>query len=298
VAIAVAAIIAVAGMRRTPAAVDIGGWLQGRLDRAGGVVYLARLPGGRCYQTRGLWVSHSDTTIASNGACLDVVGPGPVRLRSGDGDPIAAAAGLFIGHSAINARPPARITIEGLHIHVASAGVDGIDVYARQVRIRDVLIDGDPFDDVYIGGRTNLIHSSQRVSVAGSTLLDAERNGVSVTAVIDAQIRGNTIGGAGGRLGPYADPGDGIDVEPNSATDPIVALTIADNRIVGNIGQGVALRLRPQGRPCLHAGLIRIVDNLVAGNQPFGGDAQITTNGTQTKLLIAGNRPQTATGGW
>jgi hypothetical protein len=209
VVIAVGALIAVAGMHRPLAAKDIGRWLQGRLDRAGGIVYLPRLPGGRCYRTRGLWMSHSGATIASNGARLDVVGRGPVRLRSGDGDPIAAAAGLFIGRSTINARPPERITIEGIHIHVASAGVDGIDVYARDVRIRNVRIDGEPFDDVYIGGRTNLSDDSRRVSVTGSTLLEAERNGISVTAAVDVQIRGNTIGGAGGTLGHWPIPATG-----------------------------------------------------------------------------------------
>src|SRR5947209_6360918 len=44
-------------------------WLQARLDHAGGTIDLPKLPNGECYATRGLWVSHDDTTITSNGAC-------------------------------------------------------------------------------------------------------------------------------------------------------------------------------------------------------------------------------------
>ena len=44
---------------------DVSVSLQRRLDRGGGTVFLPKLGGGRCYQSRGLWVSHSDTTIAS-----------------------------------------------------------------------------------------------------------------------------------------------------------------------------------------------------------------------------------------
>ena len=39
-------------------------WLQARLD-AGGNVFVPKLPNGECYRTRGLWVSHDDTSITS-----------------------------------------------------------------------------------------------------------------------------------------------------------------------------------------------------------------------------------------
>src|SRR5438067_1448619 len=74
-------------------------WLQARLDASGGVVSLPKLPGGQCYATRGLWVSHDDTQIVSNGACITALGPGPVRLTSQDGDPVAADAVFFGNHS-------------------------------------------------------------------------------------------------------------------------------------------------------------------------------------------------------
>jgi hypothetical protein len=292
----VALVAAFAGGKRPLPQPDAGTWLQRRLDQSGGRIFLPRLAGGRCYRSHGLWVSHSDTTIVSNGACLDVVAAGPVRLRSADGDPIAASAAFFISRSRANARSPAHVRIAGLQIHVAAGGIDGIDVYARDVRISDVRIDGEPFDDVYIGGRTNLIDFSREVSVTGSTLLNAARNVISVTAAVDVRIRGDTLAGAGSELGPAADPGDGIDVEPNAVTDPIVNVRIAENRIVGNEYQAVALRLRPHGRPCLHASGIRVVDNLIAGNQPFGGGAQITLSDRppDAGVLIAGNGPRIA----
>jgi hypothetical protein len=277
---------------------DLGGWLQRRLDERGGRIFLPRLSGGRCYRSHGLWVSRSDTTIVSNGACLDLERAGAVRLRSADGDPIAASAAFFISRSRPDARPPAHITIAGLRIHVAPGGIDGIDVYARDVRISGVRIDGEPFDDLYIGGRTNLIDYSRTVSVTGSTLLGADRNVISITAAVDVRIRGNTIAGAGGAIGPPADPGDGIDVEPNAVTDPILELRIAENRIVGNEHQAVAVRLRPHGRPCLRAGGIRVVGNLIAGNRPFGGGGQITLSDSpaDASVLVAGNGPRIALG--
>src|SRR5207248_6052162 len=45
-------------------------WLQARLDSGGGTIFLPSLPNGECYATRGLWVTHDDTTITSDGACI------------------------------------------------------------------------------------------------------------------------------------------------------------------------------------------------------------------------------------
>src|SRR5437764_11565156 len=86
-----------------PAEQDSTALLQQELDR-GGRIFLPRLPGGRCYRTSGLWVSRSNTELASNGACLEGLGPGAVRLRSPDGDPIPASALLFVSRVAGGAR--------------------------------------------------------------------------------------------------------------------------------------------------------------------------------------------------
>lgn len=269
-------------------------WLQRRLDRGGGRIFLPRLAGGRCYQTPGLWLSHGHTTISSNGACLTVVAAGPVRLRSADGDPIAASAAFFVAHRTATAPPPSDVSISNLQIHVDAPGVDGVDVYADHVHLSQIRVDGSPFDDVYIGGRTNLSGASRQVSIDDSTLLDAERNGISLTAAVDVRITDTTIAGAGGSSGTAADPGDGIDVEPNAPGNPIRDIQIAGNRIVGNIHQAIALRLAPTGRPTVDADRIVITDNTIVGNQPYGGGTQIAIGGgqagTPTRILLAGNR--------
>src|SRR6266508_4393210 len=85
-------------------------WLQARLDRGGGTIFLPKLPDGKCYATRGLWVSHDDTTINSDGACVVSLGLGPVRLHSIDGDPIASSAVFFVNRS--DPRRPAPVNVK------------------------------------------------------------------------------------------------------------------------------------------------------------------------------------------
>ena len=87
--------------------------LQAELDR-GGRIFLPALPDGRCYRTRGLWVSRSGTELTSNGACLEAIGPGPVRLRSPDGDPVASSAVLFVSRET-GGRRPVLVRLDGYH---------------------------------------------------------------------------------------------------------------------------------------------------------------------------------------
>ena len=98
VAVAAAALSFGVGAAGGSASRDDTAWLQALLD-AGDSIYLAKLPGGECYQTYGLWVSHDDTLIDSNGACVVSLGPGPVRLVSNDGDPIGADSVFFVNRS-------------------------------------------------------------------------------------------------------------------------------------------------------------------------------------------------------
>src|SRR3954454_2805547 len=73
--------------------------LQARLD-AGGTVFLPKLPNGRCYATRGLWVSRDDTRITSDGACIVALGRGPARLDPpGAKRPHYANAVFYVTHS-------------------------------------------------------------------------------------------------------------------------------------------------------------------------------------------------------
>src|SRR5207302_852554 len=117
---------------------------------------LPKLPGGQCYATRGLWVSHDDTQIVSNGACITALGPGPVRLTSPDGDPIAADAVFFVNHSRPLDATPVRVTIRGLRIVVPrAADMFGIGIFAHEVTVRGVTVTGEPIDAITIGGRAN-----------------------------------------------------------------------------------------------------------------------------------------------
>src|SRR5205823_4981788 len=97
---------------------DDTGWLQARLDARGGTIFLPKLPNGECYAARGLWVSHDDTTISSDGACIVSLGPGAVRLRSVDGDPIASSGVFFVNRSSPQKPAPVRVTISDLRIVV------------------------------------------------------------------------------------------------------------------------------------------------------------------------------------
>jgi Right handed beta helix region len=179
------------------------------------------------------------------------------------------------------ASPPEDVTIRGLRIVVAPEIDDGIDVYANRVRIDHVEIEGAPFDDVYIGGRTNVIDYSRDVVLDDSRLDGAERNGVSVTAAVDVRITGNVIAGAGLTTGIAADPGDGIDVEPNAPTDPIAGMLIASNLIVDSVGSGIALALHPHGGVPRRADRITIVGNRIVGNSSWRRQSALALAGGQ-----------------
>jgi hypothetical protein len=126
--------------------------LQAELDR-GGRIFLPRLPGGGCYRTRGLWVTRLGTELRSDGACLEAIGPGPVRVRSPDGDPVAASAVLFVSRTS-GGRRPLLVRLSGLRILVPrEADSYGIAIFGDGVAIRDVTVEGEPIDAVVIGGR-------------------------------------------------------------------------------------------------------------------------------------------------
>src|ERR671931_491822 len=219
--------------------------LQAQLD-AGGTVSLPRLPNGECYATHGLWVSLDNTKIVSDGACVVALGPGPVRLHSPDGDPIAADAVFFVNRSSeVNAAPHG-VTISGLRLVVPrSASMFGIGIYATDVSVEGVRVEGDPIDSLLVGGRANGEGYSSNVSIRDSSFTGGTRNVVSVMAVQGLTIENCLITGADdtnclsetGRT--YRNPAAGIDVEPGSPGDPIVGLRITGNRIEGNAGPGI-----------------------------------------------------------
>jgi Right handed beta helix region len=243
--------------------------LQAQLD-AGGAVFLPALPDGQCYATHGLWVSLDGTSITSNGACIVALGPGPVRLHSPDGDPIAADAVFFVNRSSESNAAPNGVTISGLTIVVPrSASMFGIEVYANGVTVEGVRVEGDPIDSLLVGGRANGEGWSSNVSIRDSSFTGGTRNVVSVTAVQGLTIQNCLLTGADDtnflpETGhAYGNPAAGIDVEPNSPGDPITGVQISGNRIEGNAGPGILVALQPA--PAVTPS-IEISGNTITGN--------------------------------
>src|ERR671931_113577 len=243
--------------------------LQAQLD-AGGTVSLPSLPDGQCYATHGLWVSLDGTSIVSDGACIVALGTGPARLHSPDGDPIPADAVFFVNRSSESNAAPNGVTISGLRIVVPrSASMFGIGIYANDVTVEGVRVEGDPIDALLVGGRSNGAGYASNVSIRDSSFTGGTRNVVSVTAVQGLTIQNCLVTGADdtnflaetGR--PYGNPAAGIDVEPNSPGDPILGVRITGNRIEGNAGPGILVALQPAS--AVTPG-IEISGNRITGN--------------------------------
>jgi hypothetical protein len=240
-------------------------WLQARLDRAGGTIFLPKLPGSECYATHGLWVSRDGTTITSNGACIVSLGLGPVRLHSVDGDPIAASAVFFVNRSKPTKPAPVHITISNLRIVVREGqSMYGVAVFGHEITLSHLEIGGAPKDDVTISGRGNGNSYAGGISILDSTLSGAARNAISATAVIGLRIEGNTIVGV--RDSPPGQPAAGIDVEPDDRGQPALDVRIVGNTISDNAGPGIMLELEPNDGPAVVATALEISGNTILRN--------------------------------
>jgi hypothetical protein len=239
--------------------------LQARLDAGGGTVFLPKLPNGECYATRGLWVSRDDTTITSDGACIVSLGPGEVRLHSGDGDPIASSAVFFINRSRPSKPAPVGITISNLRIVVPDGEpMYGIAVSGHQVTLSHLEIGGSPKDDILIGARANGNGYAGGVAVLDSTLSGAKRNAISATAVIGLRVEGNTIEGV--RDAPPGQPAAGIDLEPDHRDEPALGVRIVRNTIRDNAGPGILLELETNDGNSVLATDLEISGNTIVRN--------------------------------
>ena len=256
--------------------------LQAELDR-GGTITLEAAADGACYRVRGLWVTHSGTSLVSNGACLEALGPGPVRRRSGDGDPVPATAILFVSRERGMVGPPSDIELRGLRLVVpAGLGMSGIAVYGQDVRVEDVDVTGSPVDAVHVGGRAQGEYAED-VSILRSRLVGAERNVLSVAGVAGLIVEGNTLSGAG------SDPGAGIDLEPDNPDDPILDVRISGNTIRENARSGVLLELDTRsGRP-LRADRIRIERNRILDNGAYGIEIAGGQRDGRGSIALSGN---------
>ena len=263
-----ARVIKKAPLARTVAPASRGddtGWLQARLDRGGGTIFLPKLPGDRCYATRGLWVSHDDTTINSDGACIVSLGLGPVRLHSTDGDPIAADAVFFVNRSDAKSPAPVHVTISKLRIVVTPGQpMYGVAVFGHGVTLSQLDIGGVPKDDVTISGRANGNSYAGDISVLDSTLSGAARNAISATGSIGLLIERNTIQGV--RDAPPGQPAAGIDVEPDTRDRPELDVRIVGNTIQDNAGPGILLELEPNEGPAVIATGLEISGNTIVRN--------------------------------
>jgi Right handed beta helix region len=239
--------------------------LQARLDAGGGTIFLPRLPNGECYATRGLWVSHDDTTITSDGACIVSLGPGEVRLRSTDGDPIPSAAVFFVNRSRKRDPAPMGVTISNLRIVVPDGEpMYGVAVQGHRVTLSNLDIGGSPKDDVLIGARANGNGYAGSVSILDSTLSGAERNAISATGVIGLTIEGNTIQGVRDR--PPGQPAAGIDLEPDDRGQPALGVRIVRNAIRDNAGPGILLELETNDGNSVLASDLEISANTIVRN--------------------------------
>jgi len=240
-------------------------WLQARLDARGGTIFLPRLPNGACYATHGLWISHDDTTITSDGACITSLGPGPVRLRSTDGDPIPSSALLYISRSSPKKPGVVGVTVSNLRLVVpAGQGMFGVAAYGHHTMLSHVDVEGSPTDDVLVGGRGNGNGFVTDVSILASTLSGANRNAISAFGVIGLRIEGNTIRDV--RDSPPGQPAAGIDVEPDERGQPTLGVRIVDNVIEDNAGPGILLPLDTNSGPAFLASDLEISGNTILRN--------------------------------
>jgi hypothetical protein len=274
VLLAGAGIVAVPGPGHATSGRDDTTWLQARLD-AGGRIFLPKLADGECYETRGLWVSHNGTRIGSNGACIVYLGPGPTRLASSDGDPIASNAIFIVNRSTGHGPPPRGVAISDLTL-IVPVGTDGygVIVAGTHVSIVDLDVDGVPTDGITITGRNNGLGYAGPVLVRNSLIRGAKRNGISVIAGRDVTIDGNTITGVGlvGMQDPELGPWAGIDLEPDVASYPIDRVAMTGNTIVGNGGPGVLIALVTATGPPKVARQITLSANTIAFNSVTTGE--------------------------
>ena len=274
-----------------PPPLDVTAWLQERLD-AGGDVFLPRREDGGCYRSRGLWLTRSDTSLTSDGACLVATGRGPVRFRGESGEPVAATALLYLSRPGVGGAAPRHVRIAGLRLVVPRrAQMFGLMVVGTDVEVAGISVSGAPVDDVLVGGRGD--GPATDVWIHDSSFGGGARNVMSITSARRVSVTGCSLTGATDThylveaRRRDGNPAAGIDVEPDRPSDPIVELRIADNRIAGNAGPGVVLALAPNG------GRPREADRIVVDRNVVVGNGRLRTPSLRGGIVIAGGQART-----
>ena len=72
----------------------------------------------------------------------------------------------------------------------------GIEIYATDVSVEGVRVEGDPIDSLLVGGRANGDGYSSNVTIRDSSFTGGTRNVVSVTAVRGLTVERCLITGA------------------------------------------------------------------------------------------------------
>jgi hypothetical protein len=105
-------------------------------------------------------------------------------------------------------------------------------VGATHVTLKDFFCNGSAGDGIYISG------NSADIDIEGVTLDNNRRNGLTLISANGLRVKNcqmtNTNGAPAG-------PWDGIDVEPNDASDGLADIVFSGNTTSGNAGSGVAV---------------------------------------------------------
>ena len=227
-------------------------------------------------------MSRDDTTISSDGACIRSLGPGEVRLRSGDGDAIASSAVFYVNRSRPTDPAPVRIRISNLRIVVPEGQeMYGVAAFGHQVTLTSLDIGGFPKDDVIIGGRGNGNGYAAHVSVLDSDVARSEPERDLGLRRRRPPNRGEHDRGRPRCALRAACGGDrpraGLPLASRRSTSSIRRNTIRDNA-----GPGILLELDTNTGPALIATAIEIRGNVIVRN------ARKPTPPKRAGLVIAG----------
>lgn len=187
------------------------------------------------------------------------------------------ASGIFITGATFDGRKSGNP--EGRAYGVIVRGASNITIEDCTLKDFPTTTAGNAGDGVYVGrGASGTTPSDIRV--VNNTISGNERQGISVTAVNGMLVQGNGITGTS-----VANPGAGMDLEPNNASDSIRDVRIVANRISGNAGAGVLLY---NGNNYVIDEIV-IADNRIRENGSHGIHVYRAANGYTGVYSIAGN---------